>query len=78
MKRLLKWTAATILILSVSACCTTSDPAKLPIPPAQSYPTIPAEKLKVLDKETMKALVERDTLKTERIQTLEDIIRSTH
>ena len=78
MKRPRKWIAATILTLSLSGCQSIGSTAKLPVPVQPEYPSVQAEKLQCLDKETMKALVERDTLKTEHITTLENVIKKTH
>lgn len=63
-------------IISLSSCSTVT--VKLPLPPPLDVPTIQAEELACLADDTYHQLVDRDILKTERIKTLEEIIRSTH
>ena len=85
-----KLTLASLLIttiLSLSACGTTPVTTRLEVPPELKVPTVPADKMICVEypdgkyrlpPKTYEALAVRDTLKTERIKTLEEIIRSTH
>ena len=64
-----------IILLTSCAHVTT---AKLPLPPEQTYPKIMPVELGCLSDETYIKLVKRDKMKTERIQTLREIIMSTY
>lgn len=74
MKRLILISAIILLVSS----CSTIEPVKLPLPPPLVVPTIQPEDLSCLSDEAYDALVKRDKLKSARIQTLIDIIKSTH
>ncbi|WP_372743281.1 hypothetical protein [Neptunomonas sp.] len=67
-------------IIFLSACQSATIPVvvKLPLPPEVTYPAIQVDALQCLSDETYSDLVRRDRMKTERIQTLTDIIRTTH
>lgn len=66
------------IILSLSACCATPEQARLQLPPSVNYPTISQPELQCLSGDAYRRLVVRDRLKTERITTLENIIKATH
>ena len=77
--RKLKWASlSAAIILSLSGCDTMSEKVELPLPPPLTYPSITAEELQCLSDKTYEALVVRDTMCRTRVETLEDIIRSTH
>lgn len=78
MKLLIKCVAVIGLISSLSACGSIPSQPYLVIPAHPTYPTIAAYELECLSEGTMERLVARDVMKTERITTLENIIRTTH
>lgn len=69
------------LILSLTACGTTSElfvQEPLPLPDRPAVPTVAAAALVCLGDEAYEALAVRDQIRVEHIQRLEAIIRSTH
>lgn len=67
-----------LIALILSGCNHIPKQAKLPLPPPINYPVITAADLQCLSDEAVKKLVKRDILKTKRIETLTNIIRTTH
>lgn len=79
--RSLKLTSILAIALISSSCATTQrvpTTTVLPIPPELALPKIQADALMCLTDEAYTDLVLRDSLQSERIRTLENIIRSTH
>ena len=76
-----KWMLIPALILSLSACCSTVEPVKLPIPaplmPNIDYPTISHTELECLSDSAYKRLVTRERVFKARISTLRSILEST-
>ena len=79
--RLLKITPLLIAITLISGCSCVNSKAKLNLPPELVIPQslkIQAEEIKGLTDKTVDKLIKRDKLKDARIDTLQNIIKSTH
>lgn len=74
MKHIIPLVSAIIL----SSCAGTPGKVTLPLPPEPTYPRIKASELECLSDATYEKLMVRDVMKTERIETLRNIIKSTH
>ena len=61
-----------------SSCATTATVAVLPIPERPVLPSIPESELTCISDDAYRALVLRDKLWSGHVETLENIIRSTH
>lgn len=70
---------ALLMMASFSISCT-SVPANvtLQIPPDIQYPKITLEEVECLPKSIKEKIKKRDRLKSQRIETLKNIIKSTH
>jgi len=75
MKKLILLSLAITLVVSCSQRVIT---VALPLPPPLVVPTLDATALECLADDTYQVLVQRDKLKSARIETLENIIRTTH
>jgi hypothetical protein len=62
----------------LSSCTTVATVAKLPIPPRPDFPPIPANELMCLTDQAYSDLVLISKLWINHVETLENIIRSTH
>ena len=68
-----------LAIISLASCTKTIPvTVPLPLPPPLELPTIQAGELQCLANETYETLVQRYKLQKARIETLTNIIRSTH
>jgi hypothetical protein len=75
----MKMLTLTILTVFISGCGTTVYVTKpLPLPEPLTEIKVPKGSLDCVSDEGKKALIRRDRVKDERIQTLRDIIKSTH
>jgi len=71
----------TLLIVTsfwISACGSIPTQAKLPLPPEITYPVITAQEARCLTDNTFNKIKKRDKLKSARINTLTEIIKTTH
>lgn len=69
------------LLMTVSfliSCSTVTTQAKLNLPPDIQYPKITLEEVECLPKSIKEKIKKRDQLKSQRIETLKNIIKSTH
>jgi len=64
--------------ITLVSCGTTVAPVRLVLPPPLDYPTIESKALECLSPSAYRQMVVRDKLKTKRIETLRNIIKSTH
>lgn len=62
----------------ISACSSIPSQAKLPLPPELIYPVITPDEVSCLTDNAFNKIKKRDKLKSARIETLTEIIRSTH
>ena len=62
----------------ISACSHIPTQAVLPLPPQITYPVITPDEVSCLTDEVFNKIKKRDKLKSARIETLANIIRSTH
>lgn len=69
---------AAIILSSACASNPVAVVAKLPIPPRPDMPAIASTDLMCISDDTYRTLVTRDKLWTNRVETLENIIESTH
>ena len=67
-----------IATISLISCSGIPTQAKLPLPPELTYSVITADEVKCLTDEVFNKIKKRDKLKSARIQTLRNIIISTH
>jgi len=71
----------TLLIVTsfwISACGSIPTQAKLPLPPEITYPVITADEVQCLTDNVFNKIKMRDKLKSARIETLKNIIKTTH
>ena len=67
-----------LLAITLASCATTATVAVLPIPERPVLPSIPESELTCISDDAYRALVLRDKLWSGHVDTLENIIRSTH
>ena len=72
------WMLALAVTLSLSGCAHTPSAPRLPIPERPVLPTIQAAEVACLTDETYTRLVQRERLLRAHIETLEQIIKTTH
>jgi len=71
----------TLLIVTsfwISACSPIPTQARLPLPPELTYPVITAQEVSCLTDGAFNKIKKRDKLKSARIHTLTEIIKTTH
>jgi len=62
----------------INACSPIPTQARLKLPPEITYPVITAQEVQCLTDEAFNKIKKRDKLKSARINTLRQIIKSTH